>query len=101
MAKEEREPESADEVDSVLDEVYGELLDVNRELLQRSRTAVNGILEIKDMYLDQAARCDEIAELHIRGAQITASAIGDVLSNEWGVVSQGVDSDGDEEEGAA
>lgn len=100
MAKKEepKEPEHVEEVDGALEEIYGELLDVNQELLHRSRTAVKDILEIKELFLDQAARCDEIAELHICGAQITARTIGDVLSNEWGVSSEGVDGDRDAEE---
>lgn len=79
-----------------LNQLYGDLLDINREIIQSSRQRANDILELKEFYLDQASRCDEIAEVHIRAAQHVSSTFGDILSNEWGV-EEDVDDDGEDE----
>lgn len=91
------EPTSPEEIDEQLESLYGDLLDVNQEIISNSRFRAKGILELREVYLDQAKRCDHIAELYVRGAQVVASTFGDILSNEWGVEEEDVDGDGEEE----
>lgn len=101
MSEEESETDNlsqAEEVDNQLNQTYSDLLDVNQEILQSSREKAQRIQELRELYLDQAARCEEIARLHILGAQIVGSTFGDILANEWGVSSEEVDDDGEEEE---
>lgn len=85
MSEEEQPREqSAEEVDKELDERYQQLLDTNQKIINLSREKAKAMAELRDFYLEQAEQCDTIAEMHVRGAQLCSSTIGDILSVEWG-----------------
>lgn len=85
MSEEEarKEPETPEDVDEILEGLYGELLDVNQSLVMASRDQARGALTLKDTFLDQASRCEEIALFHVRRAQLVATTVGDILVNEF------------------
>lgn len=90
----------AEEIDDRLAEAYGELLDVNRDILDIAREHAKGMLELREVYLEQVRRCEEIAVLHIKGAQVVGDTFGDILANEWGLSigeEDNLESEGDEE----
>ncbi len=87
-------PTSAEEVDAALEELYGQILDENQEIMRASREKAREMLFLREVFSDQASRCEEIAALHIRGAQIVAASCADVLANEFAVEEE--EEDGEE-----
>lgn len=97
VAEEEaKEPQTTEEVDAALDEIYGELFDANQEIIQKSREIANGLHDIRNIYMDQVNRCVEATELVVQGAQICASTTAGILAAEWGLTGKGVPDDGDD-----
>jgi hypothetical protein len=86
----------AEEIDTELEETYAELLDVNQSIVRRTRDQIKAVLEIRDLFLEQAARCEEIARLHVRGAELVGVAIGDLIAAEWGLMEDPDELDPDE-----
>jgi hypothetical protein len=81
-----QEPTTLKEVDAALDEVYGEMLDINQKLVEIHREKASEAGELHDWYLEQAARCREIQALHAQRAVLIAGTIGDTFLHEFGDV---------------
>lgn len=83
------DPDTAElvELDEAITEHYGYLLDENAKMIQWSRAGVQGAKDIADSYRRMAEEADHIAELHAIGARRAADLMGDVISQEYGLVS--------------
>lgn len=92
-------PDTPEGIDEAMESLYGEVLDANYEIIQLSRESAKQLLLIKEVFLDQAVRCEELAALHIRRAQVVSSTFSDLLFSEW-QITEDVESDGDAEAGA-
>lgn len=94
----EDEDRTSDDVDTDLENSYQELLDVNQHMLMLSRQKAHNIRELQQFYLQQAERCEVIAELHIEGAILLGEVIGDILSSEWGITREEVEGEEEDDE---
>jgi hypothetical protein len=87
-------PETGEEVDAALDEIYGDLIDENARIVQLSRQIADLLRQVEEAYVEQVERCQQARALVVQGAQIVAGTTAAVIASEWGLV-EGVPDDGD------
>lgn len=86
---------TAEEIDAALKEAHDALFELNKDVFDATRVQIENVTLIRDAYLIQADRCQDIINLLASGAHLAATATGDMLLNLHGLT---VDRPVDEEE---
>lgn len=80
-----------------IDSIVSEMITLNSNIINGLRGTAKDVELIKEAFLIQAARCDEIIELLAVNARMTADRIGDIVTAEWDLEEQFPDDDPEEE----
>lgn len=86
------------EINARLNELINESLETNHLILQVERSMAKDALTVRDAFLVQAERMEEISELHSVIARMTADRTGDLISLEFNLVPNDPDVDAEFDE---
>lgn len=77
---------------------FGEVMELNGDIISATRTMAHNLLTIRNAHLEQADHIMEIVKNLAISAQITSELTADMISAEWGITVDQFMDDQDEEE---
>lgn len=64
---------------------YEAILNMNQEIFAATRKIIEHVSVVRDAYIIQAARCDDVIAQLALGAQVVASSNADILTAEFNI----------------
>lgn len=87
-----------DIINSDLTSGFGDVIDMNADLMNATRTMAHNLLTIRQGHLIEADRLLELTKQLAESAHITAELTADTIAAEWGISFDELDEDEEEEE---
>lgn len=81
-----------------LQQDFGDVMELNGDIIQATRTMAHNLLVIRNGHLEQADHIMEIVKNLAISAQMTSELTADMISAEWGITVEEFVSEDDEEE---
>lgn len=85
------------QLDDMITNTHSDLLETNAQVVATTRAQILNLEVIKQAYLLQAARIDDLIKLHAAGAAAITQLTGDLILAEFGF--ERADDDEEEDEG--
>lgn len=77
--------EELEGVDKRITSAYGRLMDLNTAIVKFSREQIANALKLAEAHSTAADLYQEIADLHVEGAQQSADLLADAITHEFGI----------------